>query len=380
MLEALILKSLCVYPERYQTGIIEIEWFSHPLAEFIIENAKEGKPTTPIQLRLKGRDGLNILKQEDMDFPTFLEAVNKVKEAYLHERLMELSLKLMSIDSTMERMRLVEDFKRQSTKETTALSFEEHFEKALISPNDFEITWKSIKALDFSLGEVIYIAARPSVGKTAFMLKIAEHAPPSIFISLEMKRHVLEARIVHEKTGIPVKRLLKGKVNQFEIEDVRRCYQYVRNHPAQFIMEYTATAIYSRIEQEAANGIKVFFFDYLQLAQGSGRKERYLEIGEISRQLNLLANALQVTIFVGSQIGREGHGKRPNLSMIRESGNVEQDAQVVIGLYREAVFLTEEQRALMMEEDLQKCEVIVLKDRNGGLQTINVPFVNGHFQ
>jgi replicative DNA helicase len=232
-------------------------------------------------------------------------------------------------------------------------------------------------------GELIILAARPSLGKTALALNIAAHAaiqgnPVGIF-SLEMSKESLLIRLLCAEARIDSHKLRTGFSSR---DDWGRMTQalgrlaeaplYIDDAPALSIMQIRARAR----RMKAEKGLSMIVVDYLQLITGAGRFEnRTQEVSYISRSLKSIAKELHVPVLALSQLSRapeERPGHRPQLSDLRESGSIEQDADVVLFIFRQDVY----KRADEDEEGGEpagKTELIIGKQRNG--PTGNVPVV-----
>lgn len=239
--------------------------------------------------------------------------------------------------------------------------------------------------------DLIIIAARPGMGKTAFALSMArnmavEFGLPIAFFSLEMTAPQLVIRILSAQTQISSERIRKGELDDMEWMTLNEAMNKLSNvklflddTPALSIFELRAKA--RRLKQ--AYDIQAVYIDYLQLmtAKIDRNSNREQEIASISRALKALAKELNIPVIALSQLSRDvekrSGTKRPQLSDLRESGAIEQDADIVIGIYRPEYYMKEEQ----VDEDKlaavkNKAEIILLKHRNGPLGTVNLYFLN----
>ncbi len=232
-------------------------------------------------------------------------------------------------------------------------------------------------------GELIIVAARPSLGKTALALNFATHAaiqgnPVGIF-SLEMSKESLLIRLLCAEARIDSHKLRTGFSSR---DDWSRMTQalgrlaeaplYIDDAPALSVMQIRARAR----RMKAEKGLNMLIVDYLQLITGQGRFEnRTQEVSFISRSLKSIAKELHVPVVALSQLSRapeERPGHRPQLSDLRESGSIEQDADVVLFIFRQDVYKRAEEDAEGGEPG-GKTELIIGKQRNG--PTGNVPVV-----
>ena len=239
--------------------------------------------------------------------------------------------------------------------------------------------------------DLIIIAARPGMGKTAFTLSMArnmsvENNIPVAFFSLEMSSIQLITRLISSETGLNSEKLRTGKLEKFEweqlnvkVSNLENAPLYIDDTPSLSIFELRAKA--RRLSSQY--GIKLIVLDYLQLmtlgsSQKSGNREQ--EISTISRNLKALAKELDIPIIALSQLSRavelRGGVKRPILSDLRESGAIEQDADIVSFLYRPEYYKMDEWDDEDHSSALGQAEFIVAKHRNGGLNSIKLKFIS----
>ncbi len=239
--------------------------------------------------------------------------------------------------------------------------------------------------------DLIIVAARPGMGKTAFTLSMArnisvENNMPVAFFSLEMSAIQLITRLISSETGLNSEKLRTGKLEKFEWEllnvkvaNLENAPLYIDDTPSLSIFELRAKA--RRLSSQF--GIRLIVVDYLQLmtlgsSQKSGNREQ--EISTISRNLKALAKELDIPIIALSQLSRavelRGGTKRPILSDLRESGAIEQDADIVSFLYRPEYYKIDEWDDDERTPAIGQAEFIVAKHRNGGLNSIKLKFIN----
>ncbi len=242
----------------------------------------------------------------------------------------------------------------------------------------------SFKVLDkytsgFQPGDLIIIAARPSMGKTSLALNMATYAAKvsngvGIF-SLEMAAEQLTLRLLATESGIDHQKIRNVTISREEWLELTNVAAelgdmklFIDDAPALTIMELRAKAR----KLKAAHNISMIVVDYLQLlSSGRNHENRHLEVSEISRFLKALAKELQIPIIALSQLSRAVESrtdKRPMLSDLRESGAIEQDADVIMFLYRDVVYNSE-------TETPELSELIIGKQRNGPTGTIPLRFV-----
>ena len=228
-------------------------------------------------------------------------------------------------------------------------------------------------------GQLVIVAARPAVGKSTLALDIARHAAIKkrkavIFFSLEMSRSEIAMRMLSAETQIPLQSMRKGSMSETDwvrIADVRSKISdaplYIDDSPNLTMVEIRAKS--RRLAERV--GLQMIVIDYLQLLT-SGKKveSRQQEVSEFSRALKLLAKELGVPLIAISQLNRkseEAKDKKPDISQLRESGSLEQDADVVILLHRPDLGEKEHSRA-------GEADVILAKQRNGPTGTVTVAF------
>jgi replicative DNA helicase len=229
--------------------------------------------------------------------------------------------------------------------------------------------------------DLILIAARPSMGKTAFVLNIAQHVAvkekkPVAFFSLEMSKEQLVQRMLCTEATIDAQRLKIGDLKDNDWANLVKAADRLSTAPL-FIDDtpgMTVTEIRSKARRlKVEHDLSLVVIDYLQLMQGSagGRSDsRQQEISEISRSLKSLARELAVPVVALSQLSRgveARQNKRPMLSDLRESGSLEQDADIVAFLYREDYYNHETEKPNLTE-------IIVAKHRNGPVDTVELYF------
>ena len=233
----------------------------------------------------------------------------------------------------------------------------------------------------FQRNDLIIVAARPSVGKTAFALNIAQNVATKTdenvaIFSLEMGSDQLVMRMLCAEGNIDAQRLRTGALTAEDWAKLTMAMGslanggiYIDDTPGIRVSEIRAKC--RRLKQE--NGLGMILIDYLQLIQGSGKsgENRQQEVSEISRSLKALARELQVPVIALSQLSRgveSRQDKRPMMSDIRESGSIEQDADIVAFLYREDYYERE-------TENKNTIEIIIAKQRNGPVGTVQLAFV-----
>jgi replicative DNA helicase len=231
-------------------------------------------------------------------------------------------------------------------------------------------------------GELIIVAGRPSMGKTSFAMNIAEHIGaderiPVLIFSLEMGKLQLAERMLCSRGMIDAQQVRRGITDQNVYNDLIRTSDdlshapiFIDDTPGMSPLEMRAKA--RRLQ--AQHGIKAVFIDYLQLMSlGSRVESRQNEISTISRQLKELARELDVPVIVLSQLNRAAEQRedhRPRMSDLRESGSIEQDADVVMLIHREDYY----HRNDPSYENTNQAEIIIAKQRNGPTGIVELMF------
>lgn len=239
--------------------------------------------------------------------------------------------------------------------------------------------------------DLIIIAARPGMGKTAFVLSMARNIaidfnhPVAVF-SLEMSSVQLITRLISSETGLSSEKLRTGKLEKHEweqlsvkVRDLEKAPLFIDDTPSLSIFDLRAKA--RRLSSQ--HGIKLIVIDYLQLMTagggGKGGGNREQEISTISRNLKALAKELDIPVIALSQLSRavetRGSSKRPLLSDLRESGAIEQDADIVSFIYRPEYYKIEEWDDDEQSPTQGQAEFIIAKHRNGSLENIRLKFI-----
>lgn len=226
--------------------------------------------------------------------------------------------------------------------------------------------------------DLILVAARPGMGKTSFMLNVAQYVAvkekiPVAFFTLEMSKEQLTTILLSSEAMVENMKIRNGDIADEEwgrladaLGELSSAPIYIDDTP-----NISITDIRSKCKKlHMEKGIGVIFIDYLQLMEGRSRSEsRQQEISEISRSLKILAKELQVPVITGSQLNREADKRqdhRPMLADLRESGAIEQDADSVLLLFRDDYYTKEE------SEKKNIAEVIIAKNRHGQTRTVEL--------
>lgn len=235
------------------------------------------------------------------------------------------------------------------------------------------------KTSGFQKGDMVLIAARPSMGKTTFALNIAQHAALKsgksvVIFSLEMSKEQLAYKLLCAEANVDMLKLRTGNLDDEDWENIARASGplaaskiYIDDTAGVNVMEMRSKCRRIKIE----HGIDLIMIDYLQLMSGTGGESRQQEVSEISRSIKALAKEMQCPVVALSQLSRAPEQRadhRPMLSDLRESGSIEQDADVVMFLYRDEYYNKE-------TEDKNMGECIIAKQRNGPVGTVKLAWL-----
>ena len=251
----------------------------------------------------------------------------------------------------------------------------------------------------FGKGDLVIIAARPAMGKTSFVLNtvnnLINQGKGVAFFSLEMPAEQLMLRLLSIQTSIFLQKLRVGDLNDDEwsrlshaVDHMNRAKLYVDDQGSININQLRSKL---RKLKNQHPEIEVAVIDYLQIMSGTGGKDRHLEVSEMSRGLKMLARELSIPIIALSQLNRgleSRNDKRPMLSDIRESGSIEQDADIILFVYRDDVYLYKEEKerekaakadgkefkATYVEKEEEEAEIIIGKQRNGPTGHVKLMF------
>ncbi len=242
----------------------------------------------------------------------------------------------------------------------------------------------------YGKGDLVIIAARPAMGKTSFVLNtvsnLVQQGKGVAFFSLEMPAEQLMLRLLSIQTSIPLQKLRVGDMSDEEWNHLNNAIS--KMNEAKLFVDDNSNININQLRSKLRKlknqhpEIELAVIDYLQIMQGSGTKDRHLEVSEISRGLKILARELNIPIVALSQLNRgleSRADKRPMLSDIRESGSIEQDADIILFVYRDDVYLYKEEKErekqaraegkefipTYVEKDEEEAEIIIGKQRNG---------------
>lgn len=235
-------------------------------------------------------------------------------------------------------------------------------------PSGFPTLDREYMLLKESEGELIIVGGRPSMGKSALMFQLALNVSKEHFVhvfSLEMSQESILRRLISQMIGRPVTAIQRGLVEREILEEAKerlKDYKYIIDDCSGL----SALEVADRARTRArSNGTRLIIIDYLQLLKTEKGHSKDTEIGEITKTLKALATELKCPIVVGSQLNRQCEIRgassgdyRPLLSDLRESGNIEQDADIILAVHRESRYT---------KLRLDEADILVLKNRNGSI-------------
>jgi replicative DNA helicase len=233
-------------------------------------------------------------------------------------------------------------------------------------------------------GEMIVVAGRPSMGKTSFAMNIAEHIGadndiPVVIFSLETSKQQLVERMLCSRATVDSQVVRKGFLSDEQFQALKDAADDMNNKPIYIDDMPGITPLELRGKARrlrAQHGIRCIVIDYLQLMSlGTRVESRQQEVSDMSRYLKALARELEIPVVVLSQLNRAPEGRedhRPRMSDLRESGSIEQDADVVMLLHREDYYRHEDESGQNKEDNV--AEIIIAKQRNGPTGTVKLNF------
>ena len=314
-----------------------------------------------------------------------------VHQAYLRRRIVGVSHALIgkAKDTSVELEEVLSDVDQQlgrlaelrCSNEPTSIVAElaDFFEaleaeegKGLSSP------WPELDRIagGFAPSELIVIAARPSLGKTSMLLNLLDwfackRRENAVLFSLEMSRRQVMARLLSSRSGVPMRALYKKDYVGSQEESVSLAHGTLREAGERILIDDES---YLPVEQIVARAharhrrstLHAVLIDYMQLVQSTGRYEkRYIELGAVSRRLKALAKQLQIPVIVAAQLGRPAEDAKPAMHHLRESGNLEQDADKIVLLHRPVQVENNNKTGVTTVTEAPVTTAIVAKNRNG---------------
>ena len=251
----------------------------------------------------------------------------------------------------------------------------------------------------FGKGDLVIVAARPAMGKTSFILNtvnsLITQGKGVAFFSLEMPAEQLMLRLLSIQTSIPLQKLRVGDMNDDQWSSLNGAVDKMND--AKLYVDDQGSININQLRSKLRKlknqhpEIEIAVIDYLQIMSGVGNQDRHLQVSEMSRGLKMLARELNMPIVALSQLNRgleSRNDKRPMLSDIRESGSIEQDADIILFVYRDDVYLYKEEKerekaakaegrefiSEYIEKEEEKAEIIVGKQRNGPTGVVHLMF------
>ncbi len=251
----------------------------------------------------------------------------------------------------------------------------------------------------FGKGDLVIIAARPAMGKTSFILNTVNNlivqGKGVAFFSLEMPAEQLMLRLLSIQTSIPLQQLRLGDLGDDQWSNLNSAINKMNS--AKLFVDDQGSININQLRSKLRKlknqhpEIEIAVIDYLQIMQGVGSQDRHLQVSEISRGLKMLARELEMPIVALSQLNRgleSRNDKRPMLSDIRESGSIEQDADIILFVYRDDVYLYKEEKerekaaktegkefiTSYIEKEEEEAEIIIGKQRNGPTGHVKLVF------
>jgi len=371
---------------------IEPDYFNSPDAKemfaTVLENI-EAKDTDMFQI-LNRKFKIETTMMEDVELSTFFNAYKHQLKETANERIVRSKLQRILNADEFEPEKIANELLKSANKlqYNTEGEFRSTGDVAEALVTQLNRIWNNEKdtiklpylnrlCSDLFGGELITIAGRPGMGKTALMLNMARHYAalkniPVGFLSLEMKGEQLELRLVQKDWEKSLKYEIKY-LTKDEREKLTGQIKALKDLPIYFNDKISArlgTMLSSIYMMAKTKGCKIIFIDYLQLMPTNKRGSRNDEIAEISRRLKMLATELDVVIIAGSQLSRgveHRDSKRPTLADLRDSGAIEQDCDMVVFCFREGYY--------KKSVDPEKLELIVAKQRDGVTGTEEVRFI-----
>jgi len=416
--ERAVLGALLYDPSILDTviNIIKPEDFynvkNRTLYDAIINLLEEGKFLDPVVLKnyLEKQDKLKILGSENYITLVLQEAAppnavetlaNQLKEKSIARGLIQIAKDILIKSKTVKDINeLIEEAENQIFKLSEEKSISDYYSLGELLKETLNIINELSKQesivtglpsgfyeLDrlttgFHKGDLVIVAARPAMGKTAFSLSILYNVSviekmPSAFFSLEMSKEQIAMRLLCQETRIPLRKVRSGFLTKDELElltekamEMHNAPIYIDDTASLSILDLRAKARKLKREKD----IQLVVIDYLQLMRSARRVEnRQQEVAEISRGLKGLAKDLNIPVIALAQLSRQAEmrsDKRPQLADLRESGSIEQDADMVMFIHRPEYY---KKNPTPEEEGI--AEIIIAKQRNGPTGTVKLAFI-----
>lgn len=346
-------------------------------------------------LLVGGRDYLNYLYKQSYSRNNLKEFERIVIDAWKGRTLISLASGLpTSIMGTKDIDGIIEKVRKSLDNLTQVSGGEEtsNFEDALKASWDdllYRVANPGIRGVTTGLrgldaatngmcsGDLWIIAGRPSMGKSALicnlMLRQGQHGDGVLIFSLEMKKIPLIERMLAIDTGISSSDIRLGILDKTKMDRLSESIKKIKSYPIFIDANYSGDLNYITTtirRYKSLHNVKVVYIDYIQLL-AERNQDATNEIGRITRALKLLANELGITIIIASQLNRgveAREDKRPMSADLRQSGNLEEDADIILGIYREVIYNKK-------TSDKRLMELIILKQRNGPTGMLPMDFI-----
>ena len=409
MSERNVISGILINPENFfeAKNILRSEDFSDFTYRSIFSTCEKlyqaGKKMTPDNIisHLSNISNINEIIveiiSETFDYIDFLSSCQKVKEISKKQNLLKLNKELESLLKNSEDVK-VEELERLYQK-----TFERNIEEGIEESEDIldildevverkkryeegkpfieiDTGYYSLNQFTsgFHRGELTILAARPGMGKTAMMLNMVvrqiKNGTRVMIFSLEMSMKSLVERMVAMLSGVDLQKIRRGSLNDEELDKVVRAFDFLNSIEDNLTIFDKSNITINEIKLEIRkHKVDVVYIDYLQLINSSSQyNNKNVEVGEVSRVAKVMARELDVAVVMLAQLSREVErrtNKKPVLSDLRDSGEIEQNADVVFFLYRSAYY-----SEIGQEIDTEETEVIIAKHRNGPTGSVKLYF------
>ncbi|MCH5313285.1 MAG: replicative DNA helicase [Helicobacter sp.] len=435
MIEKVVLSSIFFSPEKFEeiAAQLKADDFLHSSHKHIFEMClflqKSNLPIDSEILLSKMPSNKKITQEELLEILAInpianIEAyINEIKEASIKRELQHLAnfLREKSLDNNQNVAEIIDEVERRLNDVALDKAQNNVYDAQAVAGGVIDYL-KELKnrgnnivvGLDtgfrelnrlttgFNKGDLIVIGARPSMGKTTFVLNLAQHILDTnkgvVIFSLEMPYLQLGMRMLSAKSSIALQNLRTANLTNDELSRLSQIADKMASQPL-YIVDASSLSIAQlkgelrRLKRQHPE-ISTAVIDYLQLMSGGrGEQNKQVEIAEISRGLKMLARELEMPIIALSQLNRlleSRDDKRPTLSDLRDSGAIEQDADVILFLYREDIYKKREDKERYaklkkegkekdfkpehQEREIEPTEIIIAKNRNGEVKTIEIQF------
>lgn len=391
--EAEIIGSLLNFPEQLAENEITLEHFGDPrhirMMKAILDMQRAGEPLNKILLGRRLPDLTDYIWElsHEIPGPHVNYCLNQLRQEFVERKLQEASAEYLQNPNAETQAKMLASIKKFTQEQTatdlnTREAFDEVIESLQREPDYLPTTFKSLNSVIGGLrpGGMYVIAARPGIGKTMFALQLAYELAARqgiLYFSLEMSRSELLKRIICAATNLTTDEVLGGKMNPANVAYLKKMQEklhdgiVIDDKPGLTVDRIRA--VFSRAN--VLNPIKAIFIDYLGLMEDITKSSsRYEKVTNISNDIKRLARELNVPIVALHQLNREVEHRSnpmPGLADLRDSGAIEQDADVVMLLHRK---MKQEVSDVLKVELEDKLQVLIAKNRHGrmGLLKLHV--------